>query len=86
MSTPEQSDEGEPTVTETLRTVTPGYRGREDAEMNAFGWSIQKRASRVTAESPKAVGTTCGRGEGRTRSRSVIASRASALASSMSVP
>lgn len=29
-----------PVVKKALRTVTPGYRSREDTEMNAVGWTL----------------------------------------------
>ena len=28
------------TLTKVYRTVTPGYRGRDDTEMNTIGWAL----------------------------------------------
>lgn len=37
----ESADEATtPVVKKVLRTVTPGYRSREDTEMNAIGWTL----------------------------------------------
>lgn len=37
----ESAEPDEPGVLKrTYRTVTPGYRGREDVEMNAIGWGL----------------------------------------------
>lgn len=38
MSKDESEDPG--ALKEALRTVTPGYRGHRDTEMDAIGWTI----------------------------------------------
>lgn len=35
-----ESESTDSTVVEVLRTVTPGYKGRENVEMDALGWGL----------------------------------------------
>lgn len=40
MSTTPSESTSDSTLVEVIRTVTPGYGGRENTEMNAIGWGI----------------------------------------------